>query len=136
MGIVFLALSIFFLSGCNSNSKESIQYEDVRQIQDAIEYVSICNREFSSYEEAKDFVENTDFQSTDEIDCSRSSWIRCARYYACNDETGYMIFCTDEKEYIYRDFPIEIWNSWKESYSLGSFYNVYIKGRYQFYLDL
>jgi hypothetical protein len=96
-----------------------------------------CNQmpaHFSSYESAVNFVKNARFKFTDNVNTSKSSWIRGASYYSCDGKTGYFIFSTDEKIYIHKGIPIEIWQQFKQTNSFRSFYDHNIKGRYRFYL--
>ncbi len=93
-----------------------------------------CDVSFSTYSQAVKYVQSHSFKLTDEIDCNRSSWIRSAKYYSCDGETGFMIFTTDTYIYIHKELPIDIWDEWKEASSLGSFYNENIKHRYHMYL--
>ena len=89
---------------------------------------------FNSYESAVSFVKHAHFKFVDQVNTSKSSWIRSASYYSCDGKTGYFIFTTDDKEYIHASMPIEVWREFKNAESFGKFYNAYIKNRYQFYL--
>jgi hypothetical protein len=89
---------------------------------------------FNSYNDAIAFVKKADFKIKDDVNTSKSSWIRSAAYYSCDGVTGYFIYSTDEREYIHAEVPIELWNEFKEATSFGSFYDRNIKGKYRFTL--
>lgn len=61
------------------------------------------------------------------IDTSRSSFIRNARY---DKDQQYMIIDLDGTNYHYCGLPGYIWESFKDSSSLGSYYNEHIRGNY------
>ena len=86
---------------------------------------------FTTYDEAKNTVESVDFKYTDEIDTSKSSWIRSAKYYSCDGHVGYLVYTTDKKEYIHQEVPVEVWEDFKNADSFGKFYNANIKDNYQ-----
>lgn len=86
---------------------------------------------FTTYDEAKNTVESVDFKYTDEVDTSKSSWIRGAQYYSCDGSTGYLVYQTDNKEYIHQHVPIEVWKEFKNAESFGSFYNRNLKHKYK-----
>jgi uncharacterized protein with PQ loop repeat len=89
---------------------------------------------FDTYKQAILFIKVTTFKVKDAANTSISSWIRSASYYSCNGTTGYFIFKTDSNEYIHSNVPLTLWNQFKRASSLGSFYNMNIKGRYKFNL--
>lgn len=64
----------------------------------------------------------------------KNSWVRGASYHSCDKKFGYFIIKTDKRSYIYKDLPINIWNSFKKASSFGSYYDRNIKNRYQLYL--
>ncbi len=91
---------------------------------------SQINTPFTTYDEANNTVESVDFKYTDEVDTSKSSWIRGAQYYSCDGETGYLVYQTDEKNYIHQQVPIRVWVEFKNSESFGSYYNENLKNKY------
>lgn len=86
---------------------------------------------FTTYEEANNTVESVEFKYTDEVDTSKSSWIRGAQYYSCDGETGYLVYQTDKKEYIHQQVPMEVWEEFKNAESFGSSYNENLKHKYR-----
>jgi len=86
---------------------------------------------FDSYQQATKLVKSSKFKIKETLDTSKSSWIRGATYFSCDGETGFLIFLTDDREYIHQNVPIDIWNGFKNASSFGSYYNRYIKGKYQ-----
>jgi hypothetical protein len=91
---------------------------------------------FSSYKEAISQVKSRAFKFKDEANTSRSSWLTSAKYYSCDGNTGYFVYITNrEYEYIHQGVPIEIWRNFKNSSSLGSYYNKYIKSKYRLNLN-
>jgi len=91
-------------------------------------------RTFDSYQQATRLVKSSKFKIKETLDTSKSSWIRGATYFSCDGESGFLIFRTDSREYIHQDVPIDIWNGFKNASSFGSYYNRYIKGKYQLLL--
>lgn len=85
---------------------------------------------FNSSNEAISLIENTEFEFTDEVNTSKSSWIRGAKYFSCDGQFGFFILTTDKKDYLYQDLPVGVWNGFKNSKSFGNFYNKKIKHRY------
>lgn len=75
---------------------------------------------FPSYDAATSFVKKAHFKFKDEVNTSKSSWIRSASFYSCDGKTGYFIFGTDRQEYIHAGMPIEIWKEFKNSKSISS----------------
>jgi hypothetical protein len=90
---------------------------------------------FNSYDEAVAFVKSASFEFKDNVNTSKSSWIRSASYYSCDGKTGYFIFSTDSKEYIHRGVPIQIWRGFKNATSFGRFYDLEIRHKYRFSLN-
>jgi hypothetical protein len=96
-----------------------------------------CNKlqsNFSTYNEAMSKIKSTKFTISDNVNTSRSSWVRGASFYSCDAKKGYFIIYTDTRNYIYKDLPISIWNGFKSASSFGSYYDKNIKNRYQLYL--
>lgn len=89
---------------------------------------------FASYNDAAEKIANTSFMLSESINTSKSSWIRNAKYKSCDGKTGFLLIKTDQKEYIHKGVPLEIWKDFKNSDSYGSFYSGSIKGSYQLYL--
>lgn len=86
---------------------------------------------FTSYEKAKKYINNTNFTFSDNCNTSKSSWIKGAEFYSCDNKSGYFLIETKKKTYIHKDLPKEIWNKFKKADSFGKFYNSRIKGKYQ-----
>ncbi len=94
------------------------------------------NKKFSSYSEAKQYLQTFDFQLGEEEYLQRSSWIKKANYYSCDGLVGYFTYETKNgKNYIYRNVPMKVWQGFKNANSPGSFYNANIKGRFVLVLD-
>lgn len=96
-----------------------------------------CNhlpKTFGSYYEAIRIIKATNFNFKDDVNTTGSSWIRSASYYSCDNQFGYFILYTDQKEYIYKDFPKNIWLGFKSANSFGNYYNLNIKNRYTLFL--
>ena len=92
-----------------------------------------CNtipESFTSYEEAKNFVTSNTFSYSDEVNTSKSSWIRGAAFYSCDRKTGFFVLKTDKQEYIHQHVPVEVWEDFKTAASFGTYYNARIKKKY------
>lgn len=90
---------------------------------------------FSSHQEATQVISNTNFNLSDDVNTSKSSWIRIAKYYSCDEKLGFLIIGTDKKGYLFQDVPIEVWKGFKHADSFGKYYNNYIRGGYQLKLN-
>ncbi len=116
-------ISILFLASCNSNSKN--------QAHDTLTNgTASCNSlpsSFASYDAAVSAVESADFEIADNANTSKSSWIRAARFYSCNNADGYFIIETDKGNYLHQGVPITLWESFKAANSFGSFYDANIR---------
>jgi len=89
---------------------------------------------FNSYSEAEKQIQNSHFNLKEEVNTNKISWIRGAKYFSCDNKTGFFFLQTDREDYIYQNLPIEIWNGFKNASSFGSYYNANIKHRYQLQL--
>ena len=89
---------------------------------------------FKSFDQAETIIKKTEFTFTDNINTSKSSWIKGASFYSCGKMVGFFILKTDKENYIYQNMPIEVWNSFKDANSFGSYYNNFIKHHYQLVL--
>jgi hypothetical protein len=115
--IILLILNIFTLTSINAQNCKNIPTH------------------FNSYAQAISRVKDASFKIKEEVNTSKSSWIRSASYYSCDGNTGYFIYSTDKQEYIHEGVPIKIWRDFKNADSFGSFYDRNIKHRYLFYLN-
>ncbi|WP_282112335.1 KTSC domain-containing protein [Maribacter stanieri] len=86
---------------------------------------------FQSHEQGVSKVMGSSFTLTDQVNTSKSSWIRGARYYSCDSNTGFLVLMTDSSNYIHQAVPLSIWEGFKNAGSFGSYYNQNLKGRYQ-----
>lgn len=89
---------------------------------------------FDTYDEAKSQIENANFNYEEEVNTNRSSWIKSAKYYSCDNRTGFLILETENKNYIYQNVPFNIWKGFENATSYGRFYNEFIK--YKFPLNI
>ena len=86
--------------------------------------------EFSSYQNAIKEIKSTSFEIEESIQTSKSSWIRNAAYYSCDEKVGFMLLKTDSKEYLYQNVPLKTWVGFKNASSFGTYYNKNIKHNY------
>ena len=86
--------------------------------------------EFESYSSAQSHINKTDFKFEESEDTSKSSWIRRATYYSCDNSTGFLVIGTDNQSYIHSSVPKSHWIKFKNSESFGRYYNSQFKGRY------
>lgn len=90
---------------------------------------------FSNYDRAKEIVLSSNFKLTDKADVSGSSWITSAKYFSCDDLSGFFVIETGNRTYIHQDMPYEVWENFKNANSKGSFYSRHIRGNYQLKLN-
>jgi len=86
---------------------------------------------FQPYEEGVSKVIDSSFRLEDQLDTSRSSWIRGAQYFSCDSHIGFLVINTDSSIYIHQGVPISIWEGFKDARSFGSYYNRNLKGRFK-----
>lgn len=92
------------------------------------------NENFNNYESALKVIKSADFSFSDNCNTNKSSWIENAKYYSCDNKTGYLLLETKSKTYIHKKVPIERWNDFKKAESFGNYYNRNIKNRFQLVL--
>ncbi len=90
--------------------------------------------QFQSYEEAESRITSASFQFQDDVNTSKSSWIRVASYYSCDGQTGYFMLMTNKKNYIFQGMPLSIWQGFKNADSFGDYYHAHIRDRYYMYV--
>jgi KTSC domain len=86
---------------------------------------------FESYAVAKVELKKHKFKLQESLNSEQSSWIKSVEYLSCNGKTGFLILETDKQEYVHQDVPIEIWKEFSKVSSVGNFYNLRIKRKYQ-----
>ena len=139
-GINFLIICLsisFFLISCGSadpkaesvidNPEESVEKESILSEFDCENLPT----SFSSYDEAKQAIEGTDFRIEETVNTSKSSWIRGAYYYSCDGKVGYFLLITDSQDYLYAEVPLDIWYGFKNAESFGRYFNQRIKNEFQ-----
>lgn len=93
-----------------------------------------CNNlpdNFISYTQAISLVKKSSFKIEETANTSNSSWIRSAKYYSCDGQTGYFIYTTKDHEYIHKGVPVNVWEEFKKASSKGSYYDRNIRYKYQ-----
>ena len=96
-------------------------------------FAQSCNQlplQFESFSIANRQITGSTFQFVDNLKISKSSWIRSAQYYSCDNITGYFFLITDHKTYIHKDVPIQLWKNFVSTSSYGNFYNINFKGKF------
>ena len=90
-------------------------------------------KQFASYDEAVNKVENANFKIEENADVegkSENNWIESAKYFANDEQSGFLIINMKGKEYIFDEVPITVWNDFKSSDDMGKYYNQFIRGKY------
>lgn len=90
---------------------------------------------YLSYEQALKLISSAHYKFSDKCSTPQSSWIREAEYYSCDKQTGFFLFKTDKQWYIHEGVPIAIWKGFKAANSHGSYYDHYIRKKYQLVPD-
>lgn len=90
---------------------------------------------FLTYEDAVKKIKSADSRIKEEVNTSKSSWIKSASFYSCDGNLGYFIMETAEKEYLHAEIPYGIWTEFKHAESFGNYYNQNIKHRYAYTLS-
>ena len=128
--IIILFTSLVFVIACGDSSQDSST--------STTENSSLsCNNlgNFSFYDNATRRIRSSDFEYEDVVYTTSSSWINKAEYYSCDGSKGYFIITMGDKEYTYDEMPRQVWTSFKNASTHGSFYSSRIKGSYQMTLD-
>jgi len=86
---------------------------------------------FKSYKAALEIINSTEFELSDSCDTSKSSWIKRASFYSCDEVVGYFILVTKNNTYIHTEVPKSMWKRFKKDDSFGKYYNNNIKNKYQ-----
>jgi|ERR1035437_2393862 hypothetical protein len=97
-----------------------------------------CNKlptSFTSYAQASQLIKSSTFKMHESVNTSKSSWVRGASYYSCDSNKGFLIIKTDNGEYVHQNVPVEVWRSFKNASSFGSYYDHFIKGNYRLNLN-
>ena len=98
-----------------------------------------CNKipqHFYSYDQAINLVEGSTFKIHETANTSNSSWITSANYYSCDGNSGFLIYTTNRGyKYIHKGVPLNVWEGFKNAPSKGSYYDHFIKHRYQLLLN-
>ena len=90
-------------------------------------------KQFSSYDEAANKVENANFSIVEEAETegkSENNFIESAKYYSNDNVNGFLILNFNGKVYIFDEVPITVWNDFKSSDDMGKHYNQFIRGKY------
>ncbi len=90
---------------------------------------------FSTYKEVLTTINKTSFKIEESVNTSKSSWIRKARYYSCDNITGFFVLKTDKKNYVFENVPISVWKRFKNADSFGKFYSSNIRNKYHLYFN-
>jgi len=136
---------IFFTSDVNevlfTHIKFTIVYQPMSRITLIFVLFFICSckgtdceklpKTFASYVDAEHQIEHSSFKFTDDIRTEKSSWLKGAEYFSCDNQFGFFILHTDKGDYIHQNLPLEIWYDFKNASSFGSYYSRNIRNRYQ-----
>jgi hypothetical protein len=127
-----LAISILLLIACKDKAPSSTPNDETAQEPVATEMPGCKSlpSTFSSYDEAKETIQKSEFKLTDQLAEANSAWIASAAFYSCDEQTGYFILVTDDQEYIHSGIPVTMWEEFKTATSHGTFYNANIRDRY------
>ena len=70
---------------------------------------------FSNYEHALNTVEKGSFAIDETTDTSESDWITSAHYVSNDGNKGFLVLGMKEKEYIFADVPLQVWEDFKDA---------------------
>ena len=89
--------------------------------------------EFRSYQEAQYIVQSANLSIQEEAETdgrSKNNWIREAKYFAKDKNSGYLIINMKGQDYIFDELPYSVWEEFKNADDLGKAYHQMIKGKY------
>lgn len=133
--IIFISIIIFSCKEDNTTLAE-VKIEKETNLLNSQNYERDCDRipkMFSSLDEAKNTIESTNWSFKDQVDTKSSSWIRSAHYYSCDEETGYLIICLENKCYVFDYVEKDVWLEFRDTKDHGRYYHKFIKNKYQMY---
>lgn len=110
---LLILFSVLFITSCKGQGCETLP------------------QTYSSYKKAVATITKASFTLTASADTSSSSWIMDADFYSCDGANGFLVIEIKSKKYIYKGVPRAVWNAFKASNSLGTFYNSRIKNNYK-----
>lgn len=90
---------------------------------------------FTNYKEVISVIDATSFTLEDRVNTSKSSWIKKANYYSCDNKIGFFVLKTDKKNYVFEKVPVSVWEQFKNADSFGKFYNSNIRNKYHLYIN-
>lgn len=124
----FLILALFILLSILSGCDATTQDYSTTSINTDTEIVSQeTTQQYTNYVTVKYRNEPVDIASFEELDTSKSSFIRGAWYEETNE---YMIIDLNWIKYHYCRLSSSEWDSFKMADSFGTYYNSYIKWNY------
>ena len=88
---------------------------------------------FTSYNEAQQFVNNTDFDIEETANTdgrSTNNWISSAEYKANDKANGFLSMGMKGKQYVFDEVPYSVWEELKNADDMGDYYHDNIKGKY------
>jgi|SRR5581483_4855868 len=90
---------------------------------------------FTSYEDAIEKITTVNFKIEEDANTSKSSWIRGASFYSCDETKGFFLLIIENHKYLYSEIPYSVWKEFENADSFGKFYNERIRHNYIFYLS-
>jgi hypothetical protein len=116
MKTLAVLIAIFFIgSGLHAQNDDCSNFRD----------------SWKSEKQAISKIEKANFELSETITADNSAWMTSAHFYACDNETGFLIVRGDKKTYVHQEVPKVIWSALKDAKSIGGFYNFYIKNNYK-----
>lgn len=74
-------------------------------------------------------IDAKEWEYVDILGVTSSSFIQAGKYYFSSD-ISFMVLRMNGNYYLYKNVPFNVWTSFKNSYSLGTYYNQHIRGNY------
>jgi len=113
--LLFIFMVSFALLSCGKKGCEKLQ------------------EKYTSQPEALKAIRAADFQVKDMHTTANSSSIKRIEYYSCDGEKGYLVVYNLSGDVIlHRDVPIDTWNGLKSAEFMRSYYNDFVKDKFQY----
>jgi hypothetical protein len=91
---------------------------------------SECQIEAQGYEKTYEYLQNHVFSFQQYFETLSVRGVQKAEFFSCNGEEGYLLIQTHERSYIYKNVPRDVWEEFKFTNSIESYYVQHIRFSY------
>ncbi|MFA0964127.1 hypothetical protein AB9P05_20125 [Roseivirga sp. BDSF3-8] len=91
---------------------------------------SVCNnvpRDLGNRVQAIQTLQDTEFTFEQSLETLQVFGVKKATYYSCDGNLGYLVVNTYRRNYLYENVPRELWENFKNAYSIDGFFTKNLK---------